>query len=85
MTAVDERTCRRQDASWTDPDVWAVNVVVREGKMMNLGHGERVLAAHLMRARNFSIKDIADRLRVSDRVVIRYLKDFDPPGPPIAC
>lgn len=58
----------------SDMDQWAVRVVVNEGQYMALGVAERVIAAHVMRRRGHGHREIAERLRVSQRVVTRYLR-----------
>ena len=68
-------------------DLYAVRLVVREGCLgIPLSHRERVLAAHLLRAKGAPETVIAQRLNVSTRVAQRYwvatppipVEDVDP-------
>lgn len=46
-------------------DLWAVRIVVREGRFMPLTRSEQIVAAHLMRKKGLSIAEASERLRLS--------------------
>lgn len=61
-------------------DLWAIQVVVREGARMNLSREEQILAAHLMRAKGFDGRETATRLRISHDLVHKFW-GLKPPMP----
>jgi hypothetical protein len=56
-----------------DLDLWAIGVVVRENKYMNLTRPEKVVAAQLMRRKGWLPAQIAETLRLTTQVVTKML------------
>lgn len=62
-----------------DFDLWAIQVVVREGKpMVNLTRREKILASHLMRKKGVDAATAAMRLGVKTSLVHKYWKMPEP-------
>lgn len=62
-------------------DLWAVRVVVREGRYMPLSKEERILAAHLLSLKGFTSPQIAERLRMDNGHAAYHLLRGKPPMP----
>ena len=54
-----------------DYDWWAIQVVVREGRYVNLSMPERIIAAKLMRRKGWGWGDIATALRSTKDAVTK--------------
>jgi len=61
-------------------DMYAVQLVVREGVWMNLNKSERVLAAQLCKVKGLSGPEVAERMRITEHLVGKYWR-IEPPFP----
>lgn len=60
-----------------DYDWWAIQVVVREGRYVNLAMPERIIAAKLMRRKGWEWADIAMALRSTRDAVTKLCNRSD--------
>lgn len=57
-----------------DLDWYAIKIVVREGKRMALSRPEKIVAAKLMRQKGYYADEVAERLGIDNKLVIKFWK-----------